>query len=76
MSTVIQIEEAISKLSQPDRAEVRDWFRTFDADAWDRQIEDDAANGRLRALYQKLESENSAQPEIPLDAFLDNEKLS
>ena len=43
MSTVREIEEAVQKLSDEDRAKFRAWFTEFDAAQWDRQIEADVA---------------------------------
>jgi len=76
MSTVKDIEAAISRLSPGDYSELRTWFTAFDADAWDREIEEDAASGRLGALYDRLQAENEGEPEIPLDEVLDEKKLS
>lgn len=76
MSTVKEIEHAISKLSHKELSELRDWFAAFAADEWDRQIEEDAENGRLDALYERLQQENEGESEIPLDDILDNEELS
>jgi hypothetical protein len=50
MSTVQEIEDAIRKLPAEDLAELRAWFAEFDAAAWDRQFEQDVAEGRLDAL--------------------------
>lgn len=50
MSTVAEIEAAISKLSRKDLVAFRDWFKEFDAEAWDRQFEEDAKAGKLDAL--------------------------
>ena len=50
MSTVPEIESAVSKLSRQDLAAFRNWFREFDAEAWDKQFEEDVAAGRLDAL--------------------------
>ena len=47
MSTVHEIEQAIRVLEPKDLASLRDWFSTFDAEAWDRQMEQDIAAGRL-----------------------------
>jgi hypothetical protein len=52
MSTVKEIEAAISSLSSHDLAELRSWFQRFDTDAWDRQIEQDATSGKLDEFYQ------------------------
>jgi hypothetical protein len=53
MSTVQEIESAVSNLSQDQLAAFRAWFLEFDADAWDRQFEEDAAAGRLGALAEE-----------------------
>jgi len=37
-------------LSSSELAKFREWFASFDADEWDKQIEKDALNGRLDAL--------------------------
>jgi hypothetical protein len=50
MSTVDEIEDAIRKLPDEDLVVLRAWFAEFDATAWDRQLERDAAEGRLDAL--------------------------
>lgn len=47
MSTIHEIEQAIRALGPQDLAALRAWFAAFDADGWDRQIEQDAAAGRL-----------------------------
>lgn len=38
------------RLSPAELAVFRSWFREFDAEAWDRQIEEDATAGKLNAL--------------------------
>ena len=43
MSTVEAIEEAVEKLSSRELAAFRDWFSTYEAAAWDAQIEQDIA---------------------------------
>lgn len=50
MSEVQKIEQAIEHLSEQQLAEFRRWFTEFDADAWDKQIEADAAAGKLDAF--------------------------
>jgi hypothetical protein len=50
MGTVHEIEAAIAKLSRQDLSALRDWFSRFDADAWDKQFEEDVAAGRLDGL--------------------------
>jgi hypothetical protein len=50
--SVDEIEKAITKLSLEERAKLRAWWEEFDADEWDRQIERDAANGKLDKLFE------------------------
>ena len=50
MSTVSEIESAIQKLSRNELTALRNWFLAFDAEAWDKQFEEDVAAGRLDAL--------------------------
>lgn len=60
MSKVETIEQEIKTLSPAELAAFRNWFRQFDAEAWDHQIEEDAKNGKLDALakaaLQKFQS--------------------
>jgi hypothetical protein len=53
MSTVHEIEQAIRTLGPKDFAELRDWIATFDADLWDRQLEQDVAAGRLKRFAEE-----------------------
>jgi hypothetical protein len=50
MSSVKEIEEAVLRLSAAELATFRAWFAELDGEAWDRQIERDAASGRLDSL--------------------------
>ncbi len=50
MSSVHEIETAVSKLSLQELLAFRDWFSEFDATAWDKQFEEDVAAGHLDAL--------------------------
>lgn len=50
MSTVEEIEQAVARLSEDQLAEFHAWYEQFSADAWDRQIEEDIAAGKLDAL--------------------------
>jgi hypothetical protein len=53
MSTLKEIESAVSQLSAAELTAFRDWFAEFDAEAWDRQIEADVAAGKLDDLAQR-----------------------
>ena len=48
--TLKEIEQAIAQLPKDQLAEFRAWYEKFDADVWDRQIEEDIAAGKLDAL--------------------------
>ena len=50
MSTVKEIESAVSKLSRDELHSFRQWFLGFDAEAWDKQFEADVQAGKLDAL--------------------------
>ena len=76
MTTVQEIEQAIAKLPRKEFFELVRHLRERHAREWDRQIEEDAESGKLREAYRRLDAENQGQPEMPLDDFLDNEKLS
>ena len=53
MVTAESIEQAIEQLPPAELAKFRRWFARFDADAWDAQIEADAATGKLDALAEE-----------------------
>jgi hypothetical protein len=50
MSTVHEIETAVSNLSRQELLAFRNWFSEFDAVAWDKQFEQDVAAGYLDTL--------------------------
>ncbi|MFP5406846.1 MAG: hypothetical protein ACLGHY_11090 [Gammaproteobacteria bacterium] len=50
MRNAKSIEKAVEALPPSELAEFRRWFAEFDAAAWDKQIEQDAAAGKLDRL--------------------------
>lgn len=50
MGNVHSIEKAVEALPPSELVEFRRWFAEFDSAAWDRQIEQDAASGKLDQL--------------------------
>ena len=50
MVNVKSIEKAVESLPPSELAEFRGWFAEFDAAVWDKQIEQDAASGKLDGL--------------------------
>jgi len=62
MSRVEQIARDIKSLSRADLAAFRRWFLEFDAEMWDRQIEDDLSSGKLDYLADaSLESHKAGK---------------
>jgi hypothetical protein len=53
MGKVEKIENQVRALSAEELAAFRKWFREFDAEAWDREIEADALAGKLDALADR-----------------------
>ena len=60
MTVLEQIESEIRKLSPEDFAKLRDWLLELDEQEWDRQIENDAASGRLDKLFEKSLADHRA----------------
>lgn len=52
MSNLQELEKIISELNLSDLAQFRDWFDKFHAAAWDKQIEDDVAAGKLNSIAE------------------------
>lgn len=50
MSTIQEIEQAVSRLPPKELSTFRSWFAEFDAAAWDKQFEQDVTAGRLDKL--------------------------
>jgi len=60
MTKVQALEEEIGKLSAAELAELREWFAEREADDWDREIERDAASGKLDRLFEKSVADHRA----------------
>jgi hypothetical protein len=55
--TAEAVGQAVQQLPPAELAKFRRWFAEFDADAWDAQIEADAAAGKLDALAEEALAE-------------------
>lgn len=53
MAKVQELEREIQDLDHSELATFRRWFREFDSDEWDRQIEEDIRDGKLDKLAEK-----------------------
>jgi hypothetical protein len=60
MSTVERIEAEILKLSPKELTRLTDWVLALDEQAWDEQIEQDIAAGKLDFLAQESLAELEA----------------
>jgi len=58
MSRVEQLEQEISALDATELRDLRAWFDRYDADLWDRQIEQDSKSGKLRSLIEQAIAED------------------
>ena len=62
MENVKSIEKAVESLPPSELAEFRRWFAEFDAAVWDKQIEKDAASGKLDGLATEALADYRAGP--------------
>lgn len=60
MRTVQEIEQAVAQLSKDQLAEFRAWYEQFNADEWDRQIEEDIVAGKLDDLADAAIADHQA----------------
>ena len=60
MPTIEQLKQTVKKLSRADLATFRKWFREYDADVWDRQIEEDVRAGKHDRLADEAQTAHKA----------------
>lgn len=60
MTTTEEIEAAVADLPPGELARFRAWFDQFDADAWDKQFEEDVRTGKLDELADQAVKEFKA----------------
>jgi KaiC/GvpD/RAD55 family RecA-like ATPase len=53
VTRVKKLEQEVQKLAREELAAFRDWFRKYDSDEWDRQIEEDIRAGKLDRVAQE-----------------------
>jgi len=58
--SIQEIETAVTQLPSPELASFAAWFEEYQADLWDKQIEQDALSGRLDALAEQANKEFEA----------------
>ena len=52
-----ELEAAVSKLSREDLAAFRKWFIAFDAEAWDRELDEDITAGKLDSVVREVDDD-------------------
>jgi len=60
MTKLEKIEQDIRKLDRKELLAFRRWFREYDSDEWDRQIEEDVRAGKLDKLAEEALAEHRA----------------
>ncbi len=60
MSRVKEIEQEVQNLSPQELADFREWFAQYDAQVWDRKLEQDVQAGRLDAFAERALREHKA----------------
>jgi len=53
MTKVQALQEEIEKLNSDEFAKLYEWMRERDWEEWDREIEEDAASGKLDKIVQE-----------------------
>jgi hypothetical protein len=56
VNTFAKIQEAIARLGEVEREELRLWLETYEEDDWDRQITADATSGKLDFLKKQAQA--------------------
>jgi len=64
--SVEQLENAIANLPPEEFARLANWFVEYEAEQWDRQIEEDQRAGRLDAVIQRVRADIATGRSKPL----------
>jgi hypothetical protein len=60
MAKVNELANEVQQLNRDELAEFRDWFRKYDSDEWDKEIEQDVLAGKLDKLANEAIAEHRA----------------
>ena len=75
--TLEVIKQAIAELPEREKTSLVAWLNERDAEAWDKQIEDDFSEGGAgMALLEKWDVEIKAGKSMPLEEFLAHREKS
>jgi hypothetical protein len=64
--SVEQLEKAIEELPRDELARLATWFAEYQAQQWDRQIEEDQRAGRLDHVIQRVRDDIASGRSKPL----------
>jgi hypothetical protein len=60
MARIEELANEVRQLSREELAAFRNWFRKYDSDEWDKEIEEDIWAGRLEELANKAITDHEA----------------
>jgi len=60
MARIEELANEVQQLSWEELAAFRDWFRKYDSDEWDKEIEEDISAGKLECLANKAIADHKA----------------
>lgn len=60
MSSLIEIENVVAKLSPSDFSQFREWFFEYENQKWDKQIEADINSDKLLSLSEQATEDFNA----------------
>jgi hypothetical protein len=60
MRKVEKLENEVQQLNPDELAAFRDWFRRYDSDEWDKEVERDVSAGRLDKLAEEAVAAHKA----------------
>jgi hypothetical protein len=60
MAKVKELANGVQRLNRDELAEFRDWFRQYDSDEWDKEIEQDVLAGKFDKLANDAIAEHKA----------------
>jgi hypothetical protein len=60
MARIEELTHEVQQLSREELAAFRDWFRRYDSDEWDKEIEEDILAGRLEGLADRAIADHKA----------------
>ncbi len=60
MTKTEKLEQEIKKLNPNELSAFREWFKNFDSESWDKQIDEDIKKGKLEQLANKAIEEHTS----------------